>query len=464
MIALFGYISPVSGLKRKNARELLKREYDAASTKRRVQDWKTTNSSANSEIGAALVTIRNRARSLRRNNAYAAKIIQSLASNVIGTGILASSSDSDFLSLYNKWADSTDADSGNRTNFYGLQKQAFEGLTESGEVLIIRQYDKKKVLPLRLKILESDFLDRSKHDLGKNLIQGVQFDNAGTVTGYYLFDKHPGDVSSQSKLIKAEDVIHLYRVDRPGQVRGISWLSPVMIQLKKLSDYEDALLEKQIISNLFTGFIYDTNDTGAGTTTQVSLEPGSMMTLPPGKQIEFSAPPQPSAPESYLGHILKGISAGVGLPYEILTGNLSEVNFSSARISWGEFQRLIDDWRWNLLVPQLLNRVWQWVFEASVLSGLYRADEAPPVEFTPPRRVMTDIAREVPAILTMIRTGLITPSEAVREQGFNPNNFWQEYSDDLKKLDELGIVLESDCRKDSVRKGTQFQETTAETK
>lgn len=460
MIELSGYISPVSALKRKNARDLLARSYDAASTKRRVQDWKTINSSANTEIAQALVTVRNRARDLRRNNAYAAKIIQSLASNLIGTGILASSSDPGFLTLYNQWADSTDADSDNRTNFYGLQKQAFEGLVESGEVLIIRQYDKKKINPLRLKIIESDFLDHSKHDLGKNLVQGVQFDNTGTVTGYWLYDKHPGDVSSQSKLTKAEDVIHLYRVDRPGQVRGMSWLSPVMIQLKKLSDFEDALLEKQIVSNLFTGFIYGAQDTlGLEPSTQFDLQPGSMLTLPPGKQIEFSNPPQPSAPDSYLGHILKGIAAGVGLPYEILTGNLSEVNFSSARISWGEFQRLIDDWRWNMLVPQLLDRVWVWFFEASVIAGLYRADVAPPVEWTPPRRVMVDIAREIPAILAMIRTGLITPSEAVREQGRNPDTFWAEYAADLAKLDELGIVLESDCRKDSERKSNNQNQT-----
>lgn len=87
-----------------------------------------------------------------------------------------------------------------------------------------------------------------------------------------------------------------------------------------------------------------------------------------------------------------------------------------------------------------------------MLAGLYRADFAPVCNWTPPRRVSVDIAREVPAILTMIRAGLLTPSEAVREQGFNPDDFWKEYSDDLKKLDELGIVLEADCRKDSQRK------------
>jgi len=145
---------------------------------------------------------------------------------------------------------------------------------------------------------------------------------------------------------------------------------------------------------------------------------------------------------------------GVGVPYEILTGNLSEVNFSSARISWGEFQRLIDDWRWNLFIPQFLNPVWQWFFESSLIAGLYRAEFAPICTWTPPRRVMVDIARESEAILTMIRAGLITPSEAVREQGYNPDDFWLEYSEDLKKLDNLGIILESDCRKDAERKSS----------
>lgn len=70
---------------------------------------------------------------------------------------------------------------------------------------------------------------------------------------------------------------------------------------------------------------------------------------------------------------------------------------------------------------------------------------------------MIDIAREVPAILSMIRTGLITPSEAVREQGFNPDDFWKEYSEDLKKLDSLGIMLESDCRQDAARKASAIQ-------
>lgn len=87
-----------------------------------------------------------------------------------------------------------------------------------------------------------------------------------------------------------------------------------------------------------------------------------------------------------------------------------------------------------------------------MLAGLYRADVAPVCTWTPPRRVMVDIAREVPAILTAIRAGLMTPSEAVREQGYNPDDFYKEYAENLKRLDKLGIILESDCRHDANRK------------
>lgn len=448
------FFSPTLGIKRQKARDFLeKRSYEAASTKRRVSDWKTLNSSANTEIRQALVTVRNRAREMRRNNPYASKIIQGISSNVIGTGILPSTMDEKFLNLYSEWANSTDCDANGTLNFYGLQKLCFESLVESGEVLVIRQFDKSKSVPLRLKVIESDYLDHSKNDPAKNLIQGVQFDNFGSVSGYWIFQNHPGESTSQSKFVSVKDVIHLYRVDRPGQCRGISWLAPIIIPLKKLADFEDAILEKQLISNLFAGFIYDTTDNVAGMTQQLSLEPGSLINLTAGKQIEFSDPPQPQGIESFLNHSLRSIACGVGIPFEILTGNLSEVNFSSARISWGEFQRSIDDWRWNTFIPQFLDKVWLWSFEAMTLVGLYSADTVPHVEWTPPRRVMVDIAREVPAITQMIRAGLITPSEAIREQGYNPPDFFQEYANDLKTLDELGIVLESDTRKDSDRKG-----------
>lgn len=188
-------------------------------------------------------------------------------------------------------------------------------------MLIVRQYDKSKINPLRLKLLEGDYLDHTKHDVAKNLIQGIQFDGNGNIVGYWLFKSHPGDLSSQSTLVNASEVIHLYRAKRPGQSRGITWFETVIKDLRMLSDFEDALLQKQIVSNAFCGFIYSNEayNRNSTTTTTATMEPGSLVTLEPGKQIEFANPPPPSAPDSFLNHILMSIAAGVGIPYEILT-------------------------------------------------------------------------------------------------------------------------------------------------
>lgn len=230
-----------------------------------LQTWK---------FGQALVTVRNRVRDLRRNNPYASKIIQGFSTNIVGTGFIAGCEDTIFLELFNKWADTRNCDANGRLSFYGIQKLVVESMIESGEVLILKQYNTKKEIPLTLKVLESDYLDHSKNDPAKNLIQGVQFDNFGSVSGYWIFQNHPVESTSQSKLVKASDVIHLYKIERPGQVRGISWLAPVVIPLKKLSDYEDATLEKALISNLFTAFIYDTQaDTMTSSSSQVELQP-----------------------------------------------------------------------------------------------------------------------------------------------------------------------------------------------
>lgn len=109
-----------------------------------------------------------------------------------------------------------------------------------------------------------------------------------------------------------------------------------------------------------------------------------------------------------------------------------------------------------MLVPQLLNPIWQWVFESAQIAGLYHAEFAPVCTWTPPRRVMVDISREVPAINDAVRAGIMTLSEAIREQGYNPDDFLNEYAEDMKKLDSLGLVLSSDCRKDAERKASTY--------
>ena len=50
---------------------------------------------------------------------------------------------------------------------------------------------------------------------------------------------------------------------------------------------------------------------------------------------------------------LHAIAAALDLPYELLTGDLSQVNFSSARVGLIEFRRRVRQIQKQVIVPQL---------------------------------------------------------------------------------------------------------------
>src|SRR5580658_680911 len=62
--------------------------YEGATAGRRAYGWYAASADANVELMGALVWLRNRSRDLIRNNPYAARAIEELAGNVVGTGIV----------------------------------------------------------------------------------------------------------------------------------------------------------------------------------------------------------------------------------------------------------------------------------------------------------------------------------------------------------------------------------------
>jgi len=66
---------------------------------------------------------------------------------------------------------------------------------------------------------------------------------------------------------------------------------------------------------------------------------------------------------------LHAIAAGVGLTYELLTGDLSQVNYSSIRAGLIEFRRRMEALQWQLLVPGLCQPVWRRFVLAAQAAG-----------------------------------------------------------------------------------------------
>lgn len=459
----------LSRIRARTAAITIARHYEAASPGRRTSGWHRSGADANAANGPALAALRWHARDLVRNNGWARNAKSVIARNTVGWGIVPKPIGAGEATLgrarelWSRWADTTECDADGRLTFAGLQRLAIETVAESGEVLIRRRRRRAEdglTIPLQLQVLEPDFIDTSKDGVsgpaGGPIVQGVEFDKLGRRAAYWLFDEHPGSnrigKSFASRRHAASDVIHVFRQERPGQVRGVSWYAAAIVKLKDFDDYEDAVLLRQKIAACFAAFVTDADGAGVPLGEQSpenplleTLEPGLISYLPPGKNITFAAPPGISDNASFSTTTLRRIAASIGVTYEDLTGDYSQVNFSSARMARLAHWANVHDWRWNLLIPQLCNGVWGWAMEAAFIAGLL--EEMPRAEWTAPPMAMLEPDKEGLAYARLIRSGVMTHDEAVREQGGDPETHWVEYSEGLKRLDRLGIVLDSDARK-----------------
>lgn len=467
-------VAPAWGMRRVRARlsvQLMQRHYEAASSGRRTSGWQRKLTDANAAAaGQTLGLLRAQARDLVRNNPWARRGLRRIVTNTVGWGIRPKATGRDaarLMQAWKSWAETTECDANGRLNLYGIQRLVQRTVVESGEVLIRRRFrlpiDGLSV-PMQLQVLEPDYIDTGKDNLvtdaGGKIVQGVEFDAIGRRVAYWLFDRHPGSgelVNPMSRRIAADGVLHIFDGERPGQVRGASWFASVDVRLHDFDEYEDATLLKQKIAACMAAFVTDTDGGGGGlggdgvdkATGQPldMFEPGMIIPLPPGKQVTVANPPQASDHQSFSATSLRGVAAGLGVTYEDLTGDYSQVNYSSARMARLAHMADVHDWRWNMLIPQFCAPVWAWMTNALVLAG-ESLDEQPAM-WTPPPMPMLDPDKEGSATTKAVRAGQMTLDEMVREQGYDPDEYWTEYADGLKRLDKLKIVLDSDPRRTS---------------
>ena len=452
---------------------LNKRRYDAASRNPRLSSWIAPATDANAAIHAPSV-IRNRSRDLVRNNPWAAKGVSVIVNNCIGYGIRAQLRDKakgrqkQAETIWQRWAETTACDADGLHDLYGLQALAKRSMVESGEVLIRRRQRRAEdglPVPFQIQVIEPDLLVDDLSGIssvqlaglasGNQIQRGIEYDALGRRVAYYLYKVHPGADTinlspAQYSRVPADEIIHLFRKDRPGQERGVPWTAPVIVTLRELGIFEDAYLKRQQISNLFAGFVYDENPSAVQDEFEQELpdlQPGTMYLMQNGRRVEFNNPPPAGEDPAYRDSCLRRVAAGFGITYEALTGNLSEVNFSSARMGAHEMGRNIDAWLWNLFIPRFCNGVFAWFRDALSIQGMNVTDLT--AEWTPPARTLVDPAREWPALMTAVRAGFMTLPEAIRSQGFDPDAVLAEQAEYLKKLDAAGVIVESDYRFDA---------------
>lgn len=459
-----GWISPRAGLRRASAREMLGRAYEGAI---RADGWRPrrAGASARADYLADARELRHRARSLASNVPLIAQAVNVMVSCTIGTGIVprwVNDQAGRVASRWKAWGKLADYDG--LLDFNGLQGKAWGTMKVDGEVLA-RLRERRvgpTVVPLQIQLLEIDWLDVERNEVrGPNeVIAGIEYDRRGDRVAYWLFERHPGDVGlratlRESQRVPAEEIIHLFNPARPGQQAGISALAPVIPTVRDLQVYEDAeQARKNLEARMGAVGEWDESllegvklpegvkDQGAGPAMLDlgELAGGGIVGLPPGmRNPTFIQPTAAPGYVDYVKHKQKIISAGMGVPYEFVTGDMSEVNFSSSRVRTNQYKRDVEREQWTLMVPMFCDRISaRWLSLLEFTGAPAPADVYP--DWTTPKWASVNPVQDVAADLSEIKGGLSSISEKIRQRGYDPELVFAELKTDLTRLNSDGTL------------------------
>jgi len=450
-----------------------RRSYEAADVGRLAYGWNAGSAGPNSEVDSGRVVLRDRSRELVRNNALANRAVSVLTSALVGEGIRPQartgreSLDAALMALWDMASGEIDA--AGRCDVYGLQALAVRGWVESGESLLRRRWrrtDDPTTIPMQVQVLEADMLaDDDVWSTGRRsgVRYGIETDAIGRRTAYELYRQHPGETdwlsasTLETVMVPASEVSHVYQVTRPGQMRGVPWLTPVMLDIRDLDDFEHAEIVRQKMQASLMAFRRTPSLDPLGISDQVeqatdgrwleTLSPGMIAKLPPGEDVTLLAPAQYGGFRDAVMHAQRVIATGAQIPYEILTGDLTGVNYSSIRAGMLEYRSLLRVLTRNVVIPHVCSPMWRWFVEAAEVGGLLprmtqqeRALAMRP-HWHPPKWVPIDREAEIKADILEMQAGIRTLAETAAERGHDWMAQLEQMASEREKAEELGLSL-----------------------
>jgi lambda family phage portal protein len=305
---------------------------------------------------------------------------------------------------------------------------------------------------------------------GNYIMNGIELDFMGARAAYWFYQTHPGDAPiEQSPVmmpvrVPASEVLHIFKCTRPGQMRGVPLVTPSLVRLFFLDQYDDAELERKRIAAMFAGFITtatpedvipidDDQDTSAPqeNVALAGLEPGTMQTLLPGEDIKFAEPADVGGSyEAYQYRQQLAVFSALGIPYSLCTSDLRRANYSSLRGSIVEYRRKLEQFQHNVFVFQMCAPIWRRWLDFAVLAQALPIDETlyvtNPVAYQrakwiPQRNDWVDPLKDRQAEKLAVDSGFKSRSDVIEAEGYDPEENDLRIAADHAREDRLGLVF-----------------------
>lgn len=399
--------------------------YESGNWDRLSRDWFPTKQAGDDWDLAAIQRTRDRANWLYGNDAYVNKAVRTIQARIVGFGMTPESSarrpdgtiHEEFRAraneLFNRWKGECHSlgnpYSGGMTFDETILLCVKEWIV-SGEFLIrfvnLTQSDmeaKGLQVPLQLLPIEAERLYEyhiARPVEGLSIFRGIIFNPDGTRKGYRILRMNPwhvflsfGAEGWKFDDYPAEEFIHIFIKQRPSTMRGVSMLTPVMLNAKNL----DSLIYNEIVASTINSCYSvaltkdpyntveglqptttantgntDTGSTDSDGNIMSRLQPGMVMRLAPGETVTPIDPERPNPQlDQFATFILRSIATGLPcIKSSTITGDYRQSSFSSEKSNE-------NDCYWEIMQMQehLINACLRPIYcrfiETALLAGLF---------------------------------------------------------------------------------------------
>lgn len=467
--------------------------YGAASDQPELRDWNPIAASADSELVTDVETLRGRTRDLVKNHGLGSSAMRTHIDYVLGVGLrLQAIPDYRALgrdaawardwarrveSLWRGWTEGPDraCDAARTSPMAVLSAQAFRGFMENGAGLALALWQPDRRVATTLQVVEADRLGTPAGKVdGRDIRGGIEIDAFGAPLAYWVRKAHPGDMffgtgglTADWERVPAETpwgrkrVIHVCDRERAEQHHGRPQFSAVLGEFRTLGEYQRAELQGALVNALVAAVLEAPIDgatihelfgdgqsyvTARNQAPQVKLRRGAVLRTFPGETLKTFAPGRPNqAFEPFVLSLLRIMSAGLHLPYELLVKDWSKTNYSSARAA------LLDAWRYFmgrrfLMADQWYGPAYCLFLEEMVNRGKIEAPDYydnlaayTRALWVGPGRGWVDPLKEAAAAEKRLHTGISTLQQECAEQGLDWEDVLEQQAREQQKRRELGL-------------------------
>lgn len=373
----------------------IRSRFDAAqTTKDNARHWAAAEFlSADAEADSATRKIlRTRARYEVQNNSYARGIVSTLANDTIGTGPRLQMLFDD--KELNKEIERDFAAWAKRVHLAAKLRTVRMAQCQDGEAFIIlaQNPNLRSDVKLDLQLVEADRVTDSELHSDSSSVDGITFDPFGNPKSYKVMKSHPGGdggFSIETVSVNAENMVHLFRQDRPEQHRGIPEITSALPLFAHLRRFTLAVVSAAEAAADFAGVLYtDAPANGEADAVEamdsIQLERNMLLTMPGGWKMAQVDPKQPvTTYGEFKREILNEISRCLNIPFNIAAGNSSGYNYASGRLDHQTYykalkvdrshievivlDRILELWiaEWRLVKRRLMEKgeffhMWMW--------------------------------------------------------------------------------------------------------